>query len=83
VYPASLAELVASNPTLDINDPCSSNPFGYRVLSPAADSPDQRGYLLWSVGFDGIDNLGKDAVRGQGYNWSTDGTDVIFNQLNP
>lgn len=83
VYPASLAELVASNPTLDINDPCSSNPFGYRVLSPAADSPDQRGYLLWSVGFDGIDNLGKDAVRGQGYNWSTDGTDMIFNQLNP
>ncbi len=83
VYPASLAELVASNPMLDINDPCSMNPFGYRVLSPAPGSPDQRGYLLWSVGFDGIDDLGKDAVNGRGYNWTTDRTDVIFNQLNP
>ncbi|MFO0493051.1 MAG: hypothetical protein ACK51T_11540, partial [bacterium] len=83
-YPASLAELVASNPALDINDPCSNNPFGYRVLSPAAGTPDQRGYLLWSVGFDGIDNLGKDAAVGErGFNWSTNGTDVIFNQLNP
>lgn len=36
-------------------DPYSGKPFGYRRIDAASD-PTGRGYLLWTVGLDGIDN---------------------------
>jgi hypothetical protein len=49
-YPASLAELRARGGWAIPNDPCSSKPFIYRR--------EGKGYLLYSVGPDGIDNGG-------------------------
>ncbi|MFN7559615.1 MAG: hypothetical protein ACK5RX_09685 [bacterium] len=80
-YPATLAELAPTNPTLDTTDPYTGKPFGY--LRPVWIS-DGRGYLLWSAGNDGIDNGGIGSGSGNsqpntGLNWGTVNTDVIFN----
>jgi hypothetical protein len=60
VYPASLAELVPSRLANVPLDPWSGKPFGYRRIDPAAD-PQGRGFYLYCVGGDGVDNGGLDA----------------------
>ncbi len=79
-YPATLAELApAILPALPI-DAANGKGFGYRLLDPATD-PDNRGYLLYSFGADGVDNGGDmgakppvTALR------ATGGLDFVYNQ---
>jgi len=57
VYPATLAELVPKwLPQVPL-DPWSGKPFGYRLLDASKDEQ-KRGFMLYSVGFDGVDNGG-------------------------
>jgi hypothetical protein len=63
-YPASLAELRARGGWAISDDPCSSKPFIYRRES--------KGYILYSVGPDGIDNGGidqREAMKRAGLSW--------------
>ncbi len=61
--PDTLAALVPEIlPSLPI-DPFSGKPFGYRVLDNPAADPFNRGYLLYSVGLDGVDDQGTPAKK--------------------
>jgi hypothetical protein len=61
VYPAGLAELVPSLLKVEPVDPWTGKPLVYKRLSADERSADKqhRGYLLWSVGRDGVDNGGR------------------------
>jgi hypothetical protein len=58
-YPATLAELVPGFLTELPQDPLVCGPFGYKAI---ASDPHSRGYLLYSVGPDGVDNGGAGLV---------------------
>lgn len=61
-YPASLSDLVPSLLDRLPIDPWSGKPIRFRLVDPAAD-PEGRGYLLYGVGFDGVDNQGAEATE--------------------
>jgi hypothetical protein len=79
-YPDSLDPIASSSNEPHMLDPFSGKPFGYRRVDPASD-PHQRGFLLWTVGYDGVDNGGTVPDR----NWDAalrpagEGTDMILN----
>ncbi len=54
-FPGSLSDLVPDVLPEVPPDPAAGVPFAYRRLA-AGDDPDGRGYLLYSVGLDGVDN---------------------------
>jgi len=57
--PSSLDDLVPDLlPALPADHFAPDRRFGYRVLTDADADPDARAYLLYSLGFDGIDNGG-------------------------
>lgn len=62
VYPASLAELVPKWLLQVPLDPWSGKPFGYKLLDASKDEQ-KRGFLLYTVGFDGVDNGGVGGVN--------------------
>lgn len=77
-YPGSIAELALASKCLD---PFSGKPFGYRRIEPASD-PQKRGYLLWTVGHDGVDNggqIGERQSRDAALRPAGDGSDMILN----
>lgn len=61
-------------------DPYSGKPLGYRRIDAASD-PTGRGYLLWTVGLDGIDNNAHSEAkdRGAALRPRGAGKDVILN----
>ncbi len=64
-YPADLAAVVAKGLLAAVpTDPVTGKPLGYRRL----EKPDEAGrnYLLYSVGFDGVDNGGRELTEEQG-----------------
>jgi len=79
-YPDSLSDLPPSSAGATVLDPYSGKPFRYRRTDPAHDAFG-RGYLLWTVGLDGIDNGGDAEAR----TWDTplrpagEGMDMILN----
>lgn len=54
-YPASLSDLVPDILPALILDPLNNLPFGYRLLE---NDPQNRPYLLYSLGLDGLDQQG-------------------------
>jgi hypothetical protein len=79
-YPPSLDTLPLGAMSTKPMDPFSNKPFGYRRVD-APDNPFHRGYLLWTVGLDGIDNGGSagDRARDGALRPAGDGTDMILN----
>ncbi len=78
-YPEKLSDLVPELLKELPGDPFSAEGFRYRRIDAAQD-PDHRGYLLYSVGRDGEDNGGREcpdgpqnvigrAVRGRGFDY--------------
>ena len=64
-YPADLAAVVAKGLVAAVpTDPVTGKPLGYRRL----EKPDEAGrnYLLYSVGFDGVDDGGRELTEEQG-----------------
>ena len=82
-YPAALADLApAIVPEVPL-DATSGKPFGYRLLAPGADSHG-RGYLLYSVGIDGVDNGGHMGDKPPGTPFQASGLlDFVYNQPRP
>ncbi len=76
-YPETLDDLgpVAVSPPHF--DPFAGEPMHYKRIEPIID-PYNRGYLLWSVGYDGIDN---DAMQDSANSWTkaSSGTDTVIN----
>ncbi len=60
--PATLADVATTLGGTVPLDPISAKPFGYRVLASGED-PWGRRYLLYSIGADGVDNGGTQALR--------------------
>ncbi|MBX3385057.1 MAG: hypothetical protein KF768_00640 [Phycisphaeraceae bacterium] len=85
-YPDELTQLAPAFLTEVPIDPYSGKPFRYRLLDPQAD-PHGRGYLLWSVGFDGTDDGGiapangrrHEAINGRGTPFSGP-VDLVINE---
>ncbi len=78
-YPATLLQLEPSLQSLGIKE-LWMNELRYKVLAPGAD-PDGRGYLLYWVGIDGIDNDGRfnEKVNEDAWRKHSAGFDQIIN----
>lgn len=62
VYPATLAELAPRwLPQVPL-DSWSGKPFGYKLLDASKDEQ-KRGFMLYTVGFDGVDNGGVSGLQ--------------------
>ncbi|MBI1189206.1 MAG: hypothetical protein GC200_00780 [Tepidisphaera sp.] len=57
-YPQSLQDVAAESPRPLPLDPYSGHLLGYKRVDPATD-PHGRGYILYSVAADGVDNQGR------------------------
>lgn len=86
--PSSLDELVPGLlPALPVDHYAPDGRFGYRVLTDTDADPDGRVYLLYSLGFDGIDNGGvmpepgemSESGRSLAYPFSDPGYDWVAN----
>jgi hypothetical protein len=78
-YPSSLAQVEAESPRPLPVDPFSGQPLGYRVVDPATD-PFGRGYILYCVGKDKLDDHGKDvSPRVYSPGQAPPGTDYFIN----
>ncbi len=81
-YPKSLEELVPTRLEHVPIDQLTLSTFRYRQVDPLTDELG-RGYLLYSIGYDGVDNDGKTTEGGSvqeitwGPNWA--GFDYVFN----
>lgn len=79
-YPRALSELAPKYVPAVPSDPWTGRPFGYRVVYAKAD-PQGRGFVLYSIGTDLVDNGGVnggrwfEALHGQ----ATAGKDYIIN----
>lgn len=79
-YPEELEDLGPRAVSSALFDPFSGQPMRYKRIDPAIDEF-HRGYLLWSVGYDAVDDGGKQNEHGQ-YNAvikGGEGTDIIIN----
>jgi hypothetical protein len=76
--PESLEALAAADPTVDLIDPMTGNPFRYRLLEG---DPAGRPYLLYADGSDGVDDGGVIHPEGnfKGLRDDATGADFIVN----
>ncbi len=84
-YPATLAELAPSIVPEVPLDATNGKPFGYRLLAPGEDAHG-RGFLLYSVGTDGVDNggsMGATPDRVVTPFQASGLTDFVYNQPRP
>ncbi len=79
-YPEKLEDLGPRAVSSALFDPFSGQPMRYKRIDPAIDEF-HRGYLLWAVGYDAVDDGAKQSEHGQ-YNAvikGGEGTDIIIN----
>lgn len=76
-YPETLDDLGPAALSPCLFDPFAGEPMRYKKVEPMMDAY-YRGYLLWSVGYDGVDN---DATQGSTWSWTktAPGTDTVIN----
>lgn len=76
-YPESLDDLGPDAVSPSLFDPFGAGPMRYKRVEPMMDAY-YRGYVLWSVGYDGVDN---DATQGSTWSWTktAPGTDTVIN----
>ncbi|MCC6969159.1 MAG: hypothetical protein IT434_02970 [Phycisphaerales bacterium] len=79
-YPEKLEDIGPRALAPALFDPFSGQPMRYKRIDPAIDEF-HRGYLLWSVGYDAVDDGGKmhPVTQYSAVTKSGEGTDIIIN----